>query len=50
MTSGQFGQMGGQPIFILQEGASRSKGRDAQRNNIAAAKAVADAPTSASSF
>ncbi len=43
MTSGQFGQMGGQPIFILQEGASRSKGRDAQRNNIAAAKAVADA-------
>lgn len=38
-----FGQMGGQPIFILQEGALRSKGKDAQRNNIAAAKAVADA-------
>lgn len=41
MTNGQFG--GGQPIFILPEGALRSKGRDAQRNNIAAAKAVADA-------
>ena len=43
MSNGQFGQAGGQPIFILSEGAIRSKGRDAQRNNIAAAKAVADA-------
>jgi len=41
MTNGQIGA--GQPIFILPEGALRSKGRDAQRNNIAAAKAVADA-------
>ena len=37
------GQMGGQPIFILPEGALRSKGKDAQRTNIAAAMAVADA-------
>ncbi len=39
MTNGQYG---GQPIFILPEGTLRSRGRDAQRNNIAAAKAVAD--------
>lgn len=31
-----------QPIFILPEGSSRNYGRDAQRNNIAAAKAVAE--------
>ncbi len=31
-----------QPIFILQEGTQRSTGKDAQRNNIAAAKAVAE--------
>ena len=36
-------QFGGQPIFILPEGTLRNKGRDAQRSNIAAAKAVADA-------
>jgi len=36
------GQQGGvQPIFILPEGTMRSKGKDAQTNNIAAAKAVA---------
>jgi thermosome len=41
---GQLGQSGGgfQPILILPEGTLRSKGRDAQTNNIAAAKAVAD--------
>jgi len=33
----------GQPIFILPEGALRTTGRDAQRNNIMAAKAVAEA-------
>jgi thermosome len=38
-----FAQLGGQPILILPEGSFRSKGKDAQRNNIAAAKAVADA-------
>lgn len=31
-----------QPIFILQEGTQRSTGRDAQKNNIMAAKAVAE--------
>ncbi len=31
-----------QPIFILPEGASRSSGKNAQKANIAAAKAVAD--------
>jgi len=31
-----------QPILILPEGAFRTTGRDAQRNNIMAAKAVAD--------
>ncbi len=31
-----------QPIFILPEGYSRTSGKDAQRNNIAAAKAVAN--------
>lgn len=33
----------GTPIFILPEGALRTTGRDAQKNNIMAAKAVADA-------
>ena len=42
MSNG-FAQLGGQPILILPEGTFRSKGRDAQRSNIAAAKAVADA-------
>jgi thermosome len=37
------GQLGGQPILILPEGTIRQRGRDAQRNNIAAARAVADA-------
>ncbi len=39
---GQVGQQGVQPILILPEGTLRSKGKDAQTNNIAAAKAVAD--------
>ncbi len=36
-------QLAGQPIFILKEGSSRTRGRDAQGNNINAAKAVANA-------
>jgi thermosome len=36
-------QLGGQPIFILREGTERSRGREAQNNNIMAAKAVANA-------
>lgn len=35
-------QMQGQPILVLPEGTLRSKGKGAQENNIAAAKAVAD--------
>lgn len=37
------GQQGQAPIFILKEGTQRTRGRTAQSNNIAAAKAVADA-------
>jgi thermosome len=35
--------LGGQPVLILPEGANRILGRDAQRTNIAVAKAVANA-------
>ncbi len=35
--------MGGQPILILKEGTKRETGRDAMKNNIAAARAIADA-------
>ncbi|NYT05980.1 MAG: thermosome subunit [Methanomicrobiales archaeon] len=35
--------LGGQPILILKEGSQRTRGRDAQAGNIAAAKAVASA-------
>ena len=34
---------GQQPIFIMKEGTQRTSGKTAQSNNIAAAKAVADA-------
>ena len=43
MTNGQLTNIGGQPILVLPEGTFRSTGRDVQKNNIAAAKAVADA-------
>ena len=33
----------GQPILILKEGTSRSRGREAQRNNIMAARVIAEA-------
>ena len=36
-------QLGGQPIFILKEGTQRTRGKDAMENNIAAAKAIAEA-------
>ena len=36
-------QLGGQPIIILKEGTTRSRGQEAQNNNFAAAKAVASA-------
>lgn len=35
--------MGNAPIFILKEGTKRDRGKDAQYNNIAAARAIADA-------
>ncbi len=35
--------LGGQPIFIMSEDATRQQGRDAQENNINACKAVANA-------
>ena len=36
-------QLSGVPIIILREGTERKQGKDAQNNNIAAAKAVAEA-------
>src|SRR3954453_6829685 len=38
----QQGSAGGVPVFILKEGASQTKGRDAQKNNITAAKLIAE--------
>ncbi len=35
-------QLGGQPVLILPEGTIRTTGRDALRNNIAAAKALGE--------
>ncbi|MEM5799416.1 MAG: thermosome subunit beta [Candidatus Aenigmatarchaeota archaeon] len=43
MTNATLTQLGGQPVLILPEGTLRTKGKTAQENNIAAAKAVADA-------
>ena len=42
MSNGQ-DRLAGQPILVLPEGTLRTLGRDAQHNNITAAKAVADA-------
>ncbi|KON26266.1 thermosome subunit, partial [miscellaneous Crenarchaeota group archaeon SMTZ1-55] len=42
MTEAQFAQIGGQPVLILREGTSRSRGLDAQRANITAAKVIAE--------
>src|SRR5208337_999036 len=36
-------QTGGVPVLIMREGSGRSKGRDVQRNNIMAAKTIAEA-------
>ncbi|MFB6111585.1 MAG: thermosome subunit alpha [Halobacteriaceae archaeon] len=36
------GAMPGQPVFIMQEGAERTQGRDAQQSNINAGKAIAE--------
>src|SRR6056297_2343380 len=42
MSSGQR-RMGGQPLFILDEDAQRTHGKDAQSSNISAGKAVSEA-------
>lgn len=39
----EIGQLGGTPILILKEGTSRTRGREAQRANITAAKVIAEA-------
>jgi thermosome len=38
----QQGSAGGVPVLILKEGTSQTKGRDAQKNNITAAKLIAE--------
>src|SRR2546428_3334755 len=43
MPTGDHEMMQGQPIIILKEGTARDRGKGAQFNNIAAARAVADA-------
>lgn len=40
-------QAGGVPVLVLREGSNRSRGRDAQHNNITAAKVVAESVRSA---
>src|SRR3972149_6981016 len=43
MPTGERPMMQGQRIIILKEGTARDRGKGAQYNNIAAARAVADA-------
>src|SRR5919202_6735245 len=38
----QQGSAGGMPVLILKEGSTQTKGRDAQKNNISAAKLIAE--------
>src|SRR5687768_14793916 len=38
----QQGSAGGVPVLILKEGSTQTKGRDAQKNNITAAKLIAE--------
>ncbi|MCS7126754.1 MAG: TCP-1/cpn60 chaperonin family protein [Aigarchaeota archaeon] len=38
----QAAQLGGQPVIILKEGTTRTRGRTAQKNNIAAAKIISE--------
>ena len=39
--------MYGTPVYIMKEGTERTQGKDAQRNNILAARAVSEAIRSA---
>jgi len=41
-SGGDDGGRGGMPVLILKEGASQTKGRDAQKNNITAAKLISE--------
>jgi thermosome len=43
MVQATIGQIGGQPVLILPEGTMRQSGKGAQKQNIAAAKAIAEA-------
>jgi len=47
LSSSLSAQAGGVPVLVLKEGAGRSRGRDAQHNNITAAKVVAESIRSA---
>src|ERR671933_927449 len=42
MSSIQQATAGGMPVLILKEGTKESKGREAQKNNITAAKLIAE--------
>ncbi len=42
MTQAIQAQIGGQPVLILREGTGRSRGRDAQRSNIMAARIISE--------
>src|SRR5215475_1867983 len=42
MATIQQGSAGGVPVLILKEGATQTRGRDAQKNNITAAKLIAE--------
>ena len=42
MAAALAGQVGGIPVLILKEGSTRTVGREAQRANIAAARAIAE--------
>src|SRR5947199_323831 len=42
MATIQQGSAGGMPVLILKEGTTQTKGRDAQKNNITAAKLIAE--------
>lgn len=43
MAQAQIGQVGGIPVLILKEGTQRTVGREAQKANITAARAIAEA-------
>src|ERR671935_1737925 len=42
MASIQQGSAGGMPVLILKEGSKETKGKDAQKNNLTAAKLIAE--------